>query len=415
MSRKKILISELLTLFLFSMVATHAWGVVGTGEVIVADHEGKPIRGAAVTLNIKGQQPITKKTNREGSVTFEAEEGTYEVEISIDNIRAWAELSIPGMVQVTFPRPGAFPPIMTGSRVEITPELESLEDIRLTDMRERLEQTLTDSSGNVLFSNVTTIRADREALQQRNAEIANGLNFTAWSVEGNMSLGSYGEFNHAERSSKEPEKESITFPDTKGRPTRKFFYPSVLVMVGRANAELELRVLSLLSPFSHSKYEGDGVIVGAGLNALFYLCQDCGWFTSGTYRYEQILETDMDIRPPFPIGAGGIIVRDDFELEYKSHMVQAIIGRDFAHFAPYVGVRGRWRDITLTGDLEGNFPNVLPGLNGIVLLVFTQEFTENDVETVVGFGFRYRHVVAGAEASFEKNNSRGKFRIGFGF
>ncbi|HEY4492097.1 MAG TPA: hypothetical protein VI958_08840 [Acidobacteriota bacterium] len=151
MSRKKVFLSELLTLLLFSLVATHAWGVVGTGEVIVADHEGKPIRGAAVTLNIKGQEPITKKTNREGSVTFEAEEGTYEVEISIDNIRAWAELSIPGMVQVTFPRPGAFPPIMTGSRVEITPELESLEDIRLTDMRERLEQRLTDSSGNDCF------------------------------------------------------------------------------------------------------------------------------------------------------------------------------------------------------------------------------------------------------------------------
>lgn len=90
-----------------------------------------------------------------------------------------------------------------------------------------------------------------------------------------------------------------------------------------------------LNPGSGNPLHGSGDLFGAGLDVAFALCESCPGFVSGGYQFRTIPGVDLQ-------GGGS----GDPRLSRDVHVASARLGYVLPgnRFAPYVGLRGQWRD-----------------------------------------------------------------------
>ncbi len=419
MTKKGIVILKLFTLVATLFIANQLWAVIGDAEIQVTDDAGNGVPGATVTLFPPGETPVTAQTNDQGIVNIKIEEGTYEVEVVFDHQKERGTITVPGKLTITVPRkvfPGE-PPVSLPSNVQIVPSVESLDDVTRTASSSTITTTVRDSSGNE-STTTSTENADQNVLDKANAAIVQALDMNIAGAEVNIGLGSYGGSAYGNRAIDlrnrpyHPTAYKSSWGGSGNGAGRKMFYPSVSFMIGRADLDLEF--LPSANPSAARRFEGDGLVLGGGFHALFFLCGDCGWYAGADYNYEKISDLKTDINPSF-VPADAISITEEGNFDYESHRIQGIVGYNFAHAAPYGGIRGSFRKATLDLNNEADFSSRFPGFTVISVLAFTEELEENTVEGVAGIDFRFGHFVTGVEGSFDANNFRVRFRGGFGF
>lgn len=408
------LLFEFAVFLICTLVASISWAVVGT--VVVKDTAGNPVPEATISLTTPGGEPVETTRNPDGSLSVE--EGSYTMTIRYGSQVVTKKVTVkPGTTTIVeIPRAGggtATPPVSPGSNVVFRGGKESLDDVTRKASSETSTTRLTDTAGNVIVEETDSFTADQALLDQRNAELVQSVDMNTVGVGATFGLGSFGGSGYASRflNSKGPGTQSSPIlgagSDMGGHGV---FYPSISGWIGRADVDVDF--VSVMDPSMRQLYSGDGLMWGLGGGALFFFCSDCSWFGAAEYRYDRVSDIDMTVTPA--LQTQGNITRQEFKFGYDSNTIQGIVGFNTSHVAPYGGIRGTFRTMTLDGDILVDFPPV-QGFGGQVGLIFAEEFEENTVEGVVGIDFRAGHFVAGFEGSFDSNNYRIGFHGGFGF
>ncbi|MCI0411728.1 carboxypeptidase-like regulatory domain-containing protein [bacterium] len=412
---------RLAILFAGLFLASSAWAVVGS--IYFQDESGDPIGEAELTIISQDGTSSELKTDKNGYANVE--EGTYTIRIrhkSREMIKKGVTVRPNETSNVTFTAEKPFSysrrPLKPGTNVSFQPQVESLDDVTRTASSSRTTLTVRDTSGNVVFSDATDEKASQALLDKTNDGLVQSLDINSYGAGVNIGLGSFGggsalSSNKLSGFASRNSFASSAEDSSGGGSGRRLFYPYVSFMVSPADVDLEF--VNPTNPAGvQQRFSGDGTILGVGVGVLFFFCDDCNWFGTGEYRYDTIVDMDMNVSPAFRAN-NAVVTKQDFVFDYESHLVEGIVGYNFEHFAPFGGVRGTFRTIGLDANLEADGSAAFPGFSVIGTLSFAEVLEENTIEGVAGIDFRAGHFIAGVEASFDGNNYRVRARTGFGF
>jgi len=190
-------------------------------------------------------------------------------------------------------------------------------------------------------------------------------------------------------------------------------FQSVLTLtVGRA--DVEFAQVNLEDSSNTVRYEGDGLLYGAGLAALWNLCDDCRWFAAGEVGHVRTEAIDVDRRPG--PSSNGQITAQKFEFEYGESRLQASLVRAFRDVALWVGARGVRREAELDAAVTIDF-TALAGMPFVSQFDFGSEHEDETVEAMIGLDFRVprTRLFGRLMASSDGDNETVLARLTYGF
>jgi hypothetical protein len=372
---KKLAGSFILLVFVF-LYAQNASAVTGNGEITVTS-SGRPLPGTTVSLISKetGTTITSTETNSSGIATITADEGTYIVEVGEGEDKTQTEIIITGgqtsSVTVELPLIHTPPPFTHPPMISFTYGNEQTDDFPVT----RTEDRITDVvNGNQLPTEVNPGDAN---------DINNRFDFE---LDWNQTAGTFGTgIGHSEK-----------------------FHPSVHVTAGRA--DVSFRNHNLADPTRTRLFEGDGFLFGAGGDVMLI---HGNVFGGGGYCYTGYhgVELTRNIALTAP---GGVITRDDIEVDYNSHQIRGYVGYIFGPVYPYGGVVFWSRDMEITGVMEADFSQSA-GFPVIRTVEFTNQFDDDTAAGFIGTMIRVGHFIGGVEATFGGDFTTVRVNAGVGF
>jgi hypothetical protein len=190
------------------------------------------------------------------------------------------------------------------------------------------------------------------------------------------------------------------------------FQPVLTLTVGRA--DVEFAQVDLEDASRTVRYEGDGLLYGAGFAGLWSLCDDCPWFAAGEVGHARTEGIDVDRRPG--PSTNGQITGQSYEFEYAESRLQASLIRAFRDVALWVGARGVRREAELDAAVTVDF-SALAGMPFVSRFDFGSEHEDETVEAMIGLDFRFprTRLFGRLMASSDGDNETVLARLTYGF
>lgn len=406
---------RILALIAFALSAPSAWAVVGNVDVTITDPAGKPVPGATISLTTPAGAAVTATTNSEGqAVLRDVEEGSHLVTISGPDVRRTRRrLIVVGgqSTQATLIAPRLLAEAPSGClgclAVGPTAMLDSVSDLPITVNRSTITNEAQGRTPQTTTTDHDLAESNRDFDHRSRIDTA-GLE-VSFGVRGQGGVAAFRGMGLGPATGLRPAMAVGSGSTTGGASPR--FHPALVVAVGRASAELEFE--NQASPGDSVVFEGSGLVLGAGVDATWFL-GDGGWYTGAGYRYQRLLESGVARRRPLVV-EGGRLTADDFKLRHQAHTAHARVGYGTRNVAPWAGVRAVFRKIALDGDFRFDFSQRF-GFPVSSRFVARNEFEENVVQAMAGIDFRLprTRLFARAEAGFGGGNNSAGVRLAYG-
>ena len=374
------MINKLLFFFVVSVVLlvfdSTALAVTGNGEITVT-RTGKPLPGTTVSLLSKesGNTVTSTTTDSSGIAKVSAEEGTYLLQVGEGEERSETSISITGgqttSVTIDLPAIGSppftAPPMVTGTYTD-----EQVDDFPLVESVDRISDTINGQ------------QVPTQTKQNDAGDLNNRFDFALdWNqVSGTFAVG----IAHTEH-----------------------FFPSVNVTVGRVDVSFKNQ--NLTNPANTNLFEGDGLVLGAGIDIIF--AQQDHLFGGAGYTFTGYYNVDVTRQRPL-IAPGGTVTLDEVEISYYAHQIRSFVGYGVGIVYPYAGVAIWFREMSIEGTQEADFTQSA-GFPVIRRSEFTNEFEDNTAAALVGAMIRAGHFVAGIEGTFGGDFTTVRVNAGVGF
>ncbi|MDX1383242.1 MAG: carboxypeptidase-like regulatory domain-containing protein [Thermoanaerobaculia bacterium] len=181
------------------------------------------------------------------------------------------------------------------------------------------------------------------------------------------------------------------------------FHPALNLALGEGDVEVVFQ--SLTDRSVRNTFTESGLLWGAGFTGVWTTGeQPTGWYAGFSVRHEEIEELDTTRNPALQAEGGTVTERNT--LDYDSQSAEIFAGYDFGRVAPWFGVRGRARDVTLKGRIEADF-SALAGVPFVQTIDFRNDLEEDSVEAAAGVDFRFpkTRLFGRVEASGDGDNS----------